>query len=213
MQAMSPKRETEPLDVKEACVQAAREAIAENGIEQLSLRDVARRLGVSHQAPYKHYPSRDHLIAEVMRRCFVGFAAQLDRRTPSDDPGEELASMGQLYLAYAQSHPLEYRLMFGTPWPPAAEFPELLAAAKHSFDVLRGVLSRRHGERTAAQRQAVDLDAMFIWSCVHGMATLMQSTCMEHIQLAPKVAPQLGAHLLEMISRAMAAAGPQAERK
>ena len=72
----------EALDVKEACVQAAREAIAEHGLEKLSLRDVARRLGVSHQAPYKHYPSRDHLLAEVMRRCFQRFAADLDARLP-----------------------------------------------------------------------------------------------------------------------------------
>jgi AcrR family transcriptional regulator len=40
--------------------------IGERGIEELSLREVARRLGVSHQAPYKHFPSRDHLLAEVV---------------------------------------------------------------------------------------------------------------------------------------------------
>lgn len=52
-----------PLELREACVIAAQEVIAEKGVENLSLRDVARKLGVSHQAPYKHYPSRDHLLA------------------------------------------------------------------------------------------------------------------------------------------------------
>ena len=63
--------------LKAACLKAAREAIAEHGLEQLSLREVARRLGVSHQAPYKHFPSRDHLLAEVIRQCFEDFAASL----------------------------------------------------------------------------------------------------------------------------------------
>ncbi len=55
------EKPAEPVPLKEACVQAAHAFIVEHGVEQLSMREVARRLGVSHQAPYKHYPSRDHL--------------------------------------------------------------------------------------------------------------------------------------------------------
>ena len=80
---------TGPLPLKEACLRAAREAIAEQGVEQLSLREVARRLGVSHQAPYRHFPSRDHLLAEVMRRCFQepsGKGSVLRRRSPLPKP-------------------------------------------------------------------------------------------------------------------------------
>ena len=80
-----PRKIEEPIELKEACVRAAREVIAEHGVEQLSLREVARKLGVSHQAPYRHYPSRDHLLAEVMRRCFESFARSLDERQRSGD--------------------------------------------------------------------------------------------------------------------------------
>jgi AcrR family transcriptional regulator len=110
-----PRKKTEttpPLELRDACIVAAQEVIAERGIENLSLRDVARKLGVSHQAPYKHYPSRDHLLAEVMRRCFQRFAAHLDARQRFDDPAQDLESLGVQYLSYAQEHPLEYRLMF-----------------------------------------------------------------------------------------------------
>ena len=62
------------LDLKEACVQAARDVISEKGVESWSMRDVARRLEISHQAPYRHFPSRDHLLAEIMQRCFEDFA-------------------------------------------------------------------------------------------------------------------------------------------
>jgi AcrR family transcriptional regulator len=71
--------------LRDACVEAARVVICRDGIENLSLRDVARQLGVSHQAPYKHYASRDHLLAEVVRRSFEQFALHLDAREHFDD--------------------------------------------------------------------------------------------------------------------------------
>jgi AcrR family transcriptional regulator len=177
---------------------------AEHGIEQLSLRDVARRLGVSHQAPYKHYPSRDHLLAEVIRRCFENFARDLDAREHHDDPEADLESMGRRYLAYAASHPLEYRLMFGTPWPEPAVHVGLVKDAVHAFDVLRGVLRRLHGD-DAKQRTLVDLDAMFIWSTMHGLASISQANVMEQLQLAPKVSAQAAGHIMKMMSLAMEA--------
>lgn len=185
--------------------------IAERGIEQLSLREVARKLGVSHQAPYRHYPSRDHLLAEVMRRCFESFAAALDARAPAtDDPMQDLESMGRGYLAYAAAHPLEYRLMFGTPWPEPAEHPGLVRDAAHAFDVLRGVLQRMYGSGAAARAQ-VDLQAMFIWSALHGLASITQANVMDCLKLAPKVARQAPEHVMRMMELAMrASAGPGA---
>ena len=87
--------------------------IGETGIEELSLRDVARRLGVSHQAPYKHFPSRDHLLAEIVSRAFAAFAQHLDARPRSQNPHEDLAAMGRAYLDYAREHPFHYPLMPG----------------------------------------------------------------------------------------------------
>jgi AcrR family transcriptional regulator len=200
---MATRRE-EPVDLKEACVRAAREVIAEQGIEKLSLRDVARRLGVSHQAPYKHYASRDHLLAEVIRRCFESFAAYLDDRPSNAQADADLAALGRRYLDYAGTHPLEYRLMFGTPWPEPAVHADLVKDAVHAFDVLRTVLRRVHGAGVA-QRTAVDLDALFIWSNMHGLASIMQANVMAHLELAPKVGAKAGEHIMQMMSLAMAA--------
>lgn len=60
-----PRPPEAPIDVREACIAAAHGVIAEQGIEKPSLRDVARRLGGSHQAPYRHCASRDHLLARA----------------------------------------------------------------------------------------------------------------------------------------------------
>ncbi len=184
------------LELRDACIVAAQEVIAERGIENLSLREVARKLGVSHQAPYKHYPSRDHLLAEVMRRCFQRFAAHLDARPHHDDPEQDLEALGLQYLAYARANPLEYRLMFSTTWPTSAEKADFAGDATHAFDVLRGVLRRLHGD-APERRETVELDALYIWSTVHGLAGVMNGQCIDKLDLKSKVLKQAVRHAMD----------------
>lgn len=197
---------TGTLELREACVLAAREIIARRGLEKLSLREVARELGVSHQAPYKHYPSRDHLLAEVMRRCFQDMAAYLDARVLTADAEADLRALGERYLRYAAEHPLEYRLMFGTPWPEPATHPDLVLDAVHALDVLRVALRRTRAASTP-EAGGVDLDAMLIWSTLHGLASITHADVMQHLALADGVQAQVPAHVLEMLALALKAAG------
>lgn len=201
---MPAKTKTEPpLELRDACIVAAQQVIAERGIENLSLREVARKLGVSHQAPYKHYPSRDHLLAEVMRRCFQRFALHLDARRRHEDPEQDLKSLGLRYLAYAREHPLEYRLMFSTTWPESAEQADLASDATHAFDVLRGVLRRMHGD-SAEVRETVELDALYIWSTMHGLAGVMNGQCIDMLDLKAKVLKQAVRHAMDRMGMGLA---------
>ena len=206
---MPPKLKTDaasqaPLELRDACIVAAREVIAERGIENLSLRDVARKLGVSHQAPYKHYPSRDHLLTEVLRRCFQHFAAHLDDRPPCEEPREDLRQLGVRYLSFAQAHPLEYRLMFSTTWPEAAKDAGLMADGNYAFDILRKVLRRLHGS-SARLRSKVDLDAIYIWSTMHGLAGIMSSNSMDALDLQPGVLEAAVAHAMQRVELGLSA--------
>lgn len=196
-----------PTELREACVAAARDAIARHGVESLSLRDVARSLGVSHQAPYKHYPSRDHLLAEVMRCSFRQFAQHLDAREHFDDPLRDLKSLCRQYLSYAQQRPLEYRLMFGTPWPCGAEHAETLHQSTHAFDILRQVLQRIHGHDAAAQ-QRVDLDAMFVWSTMHGLVGVLNGNCLSKLELQADLLEQTAQHVIDGVARGLDAVKP-----
>ena len=190
------------LELKEACIQAAREVIAEQGVEGLSMRDVARRLDISHQAPYRHFPSRDHLLAEIMRRCFEDFANYLDI-SAKNQLDDQLRGMGDAYMSYAAQKPLEYRLMFGTPWPEPAAHPELVKHAVHAFDVLRQNLLKKHGQQKNAKKQA-ELEAMFIWSALHGLATIEQSNVMQHLVLSNGVQALSKDFIMFMIQSALA---------
>lgn len=74
------------MNIREACIQEAIKIIQTEGIEKLSLRQVSRRLGISHQAPYKHFSSRDHILAEVVSRLFANFSDYMNKLPHTDDP-------------------------------------------------------------------------------------------------------------------------------
>lgn len=194
--------------LREDCLREALAIIDEAGVEGLSLREVARRLGVSHQAPYKHFPSRDHLLAEVVRRAFAAFARHLDDRPRGENPADDLAALGRAYLAYAREHPLPYRLMFGTPLPDPAHHPEMMRSARHAFALLRDCLDRMGADGSkGVPSEATDLDALFVWSAVHGLASILQTGALSTLGLPPAVLASSPSHTLLRIGAALGAEG------
>jgi len=171
-----PKRKLN--DLREACIEEALAIIGESGPEQLSLREVARRLKVSHQAPYKHFPSRDHILAEVVSRAFATFAEYLDQRPRSEDPGEDMASMGKAYLEYAHRHPLHYRLMFETPLPNPQDHPEMMRLSKHAFSLLKDAIARLPNRQSQGP---VELEALFVWSVMHGLSGILHGKAIDTV--------------------------------
>jgi AcrR family transcriptional regulator len=189
------------IDLREACLDEALAVIREGGIETLSLREVARRLGVSHQAPYRHYPSRDHLLAVLVDRVFREFDAHLAQAGETEDARADLAAMGRLYLDYALSKPLEYRLMFGAPLPSPQAHPEMLECGCAAFDRLRAAIARILGE--GADDEAVTLEAMFVWSTIHGLASILDTEAMAGLGIEPALQEQVERHVLGRIDRAL----------
>ena len=191
-------RKEKPEDLREACIQEAMAIIESSGLESLSLREVSRRLGVSHQAPYKHFPSRDHILAEIVSRAYDSFAQALDEHSSQGNPQERMEAMGRAYLDYAMGHPLQYRLMFGTPLPDPAEHPAMMQSAQHAFrlliDCIQGL--QRDPNQT-------ELDALFAWSTMHGFATLLQTQAIDQMALPVRITTQAPDHMRLMIGRAL----------
>lgn len=175
--------------VKERCLEEALRIIDEGGIEALSFREVSRRVGVSHQAPYKYFESRDDILAELLTRCFVEFAEHLEARPQSKEPYADLNAMGEAYFDYASRHPLKYRLMFGAPMPEPERHPVMMQEARRAFALLRNRLSTMPTEPLQSPASGdADLDALFVWATVHGMSSLLSSD----------VLPTLGFNELQM---------------
>jgi AcrR family transcriptional regulator len=184
---MAVKPKTRPNNLREACIAEAFNVIEDAGLEALSLREVARRLGVSHQAPYKHFPSRDHILAEILARCFDEFAAFLDQRSEGAPPPEDLRGMGARYMTYARLHPVKYRLMFNTPMPNPDEHPDMMRNAQRAFALLRDRLATmRLRPAGAPRRSSASLDAMFVWSTLHGLASILQSDTLRTLQMSER---------------------------
>lgn len=182
-------------NLQEACIREALAIIEVEGVESLSLREVARRLGVSHQAPYKHFPDRDHILAEIVRRAFESFAAYLDSRPLTGDAKTDMHEMGRAYLRYARSHPLQYRLMFNTPLPDPTRHPQMMASARHAFDLLReGV-----GQLPPDPAHQPDLDSLYIWSTLHGLASILQSHALHTLTLSDELLAHAADHALMRI--------------
>ena len=189
-------------DLGDACVEEALSIIAQRGLEALSLREVARRLGVSHQAPYKHYPSRDHLLAEVIRRCFERFATAMRSAQSEAGPEGALRALGETYLSFAAAHPLEYRLMFGTPWPRATDTAILKPSATAAFAVLAETLHRLD---PSAGSDRTRLDALFVWATMHGLATLRGSNALDCVGVPTLAGDAMSDHAMNRIGDALTA--------
>lgn len=189
--------EIEAPDLREACIQKGLEIIGLEGLEKLSLREVARQLKVSHQAPYRHFASRDHILAEIVARVFAHFAQCLDQNPKTDDPDADLGLMGVAYLTYATRYPLQYRLMFGSPLPDGQSHPLMMKEARHAFELLCNALKRKdqklHRARTSEE---VVLDALFIWSGLHGLAAISSSSIADTLGIEKQTFEKAHGHLL-----------------
>ncbi|MGK5738323.1 TetR/AcrR family transcriptional regulator [Micromonospora sp. URMC 103] len=150
-------------DLRRTLLDAAVEVIAESGPGAVSLRDLARRAGVSHAAPAHHFGDKAGLLTALAVQGFDLLAETLR------DAGDGLLDAGVAYVDFAVRHRAHFEVMF-RPDLYRADAAEVRAASARAGDVLRSRvagLSARDGGPADPQR-----DALAAWSIVHGFATL-----------------------------------------
>ncbi len=161
-------------DLRRALVDAALELIAAEGARALTLREVARRAGVSHTAPYRHFASKEALLAAVAEEGFRGLrSAMLDRMNEAgDDPLLRFRESGVGYVLFAVQHPAHFRVIFGSELPGRSDYPALAEAGAAAFAVLIDALQAC--QQAGVVRSALVYDqALAAWSLVHGLAMLL----------------------------------------
>lgn len=168
-------------DLRRALVDAARAVLREQGPEGCSLREVARRAGVSHAAPYHHFPSREALLGALAEEAF----AEMDRgmaeaqAAAPEEPEAQLVAVGMGYLLYALREPAAFRLMTrpehlaprraaptgAAPAPGGGE-----PACQGPYGRLLAALARVAGRPLAPAE--LTRDAHLCWGAVHGLSLL-----------------------------------------
>ena len=162
-----PKRE----ELNRRLIKVARAILEKDGLEGLTLRAAARSAGVSHMAPYRHYESKDDLLAAVAEEAFKDLTGAMDRSADCDAPPKaRLQGLCRAYLKFALANPALYRLMFGANLPNRSRFPGLVAACKECCARCVAVV----GPEVGADGENLDLPrkAIATWSFVHGLASL-----------------------------------------
>ena len=157
-------------DLRQALIDGAVELINQGDVQSLSLRALARQVGVSYAAPYHHFADKVELLAEVATQGFERLGADMAKAQNSSgsSPEEVLLAEGRAYVFFAASHPAHYRVMFSI--KRTDKHPRVIAAADACFERLVEDTLNVLGE-TASRDDASNL-ANVIWAAVHGAATL-----------------------------------------
>jgi AcrR family transcriptional regulator len=160
--------------LKQALVDAAIVLVAEVGTQGFTLREVARRAGVSHNAPYRHFRDRSELLAAVAMQGFQRLTASMKRSAAhGTDAGEQLRFCGRGYVKFALRWPEHFAVMFDLP-SRRESHPEYQAAGQEAFDTLLGYIVRCQEVGILPSGDAQPL-ALACWSLVHGIAKLAVS--------------------------------------
>lgn len=162
-------------DLRAALLAAARECLEEKGAQGLSFREVARKAGVSHAAPYHHFSDKQALLAALAIEAFDGLTAEMERFVAQlpDDATEfqRLVALGRGYVHFALQQSAAFKLMWqhdevdiGASEPLGASAQRAYLALSERVDAVHSAVG--HGPQPAS------LDNILMWSIVHGVASL-----------------------------------------
>jgi AcrR family transcriptional regulator len=162
-----------PPDTRNALLDAATRLLDEGGVEAVTLREVGRQAGVSHNAPYKHFASKETLLAAIAARDLARQGAVLTTTIAKNSPEEALRTAMHNHVAWAFDYPARFKLVFGT-WSIDSE--ELRVAAHTAYTKLvdlvaatqdAGALPAGDPERMAALLRALAHGAANLASTGH----------------------------------------------
>jgi AcrR family transcriptional regulator len=171
---MRPHRGYHHGDLANALIRTALAMLPERGIQALSLREVARRAGVSHSAAYRHFADKEALLARIATQGFERLTAMMRaaKSACAPDPLRRLRNIGLAYVEFGRQHPHHLQIMFGGQIGDLHAHPELALVAREAFDELAGTV--REGRRCGAIRNGDERTATLAsWALVHGLAMLL----------------------------------------
>ncbi|AZO63638.1 TetR/AcrR family transcriptional regulator [Mesorhizobium mediterraneum] len=168
----APNRPYHHGDLRRAVIETALDMLREEKGWQFTLREVARRAGVSHAAPYKHFPDKAALLAEIAMIGFDRLRASLAAATPkaAKTLRDEIAPIARAYVAFGTDNPALYRLMFSADEGKAVGM-HLNERALAVFDILLEIL-RRGQAAGSIRKRPIEGQAAAGWGLIHGMTML-----------------------------------------
>ncbi len=166
-------------DFRERLCEAATRQFGAHGPEGVTMRALARELGVSPMTPYRYFKDKDAILAAVQARAFDRFAEALE--APFADAGDaqsRAADVGAAYARFAFANPDAYRLMFEIAPPRGGAYPELERAAERARKTMTGYVRALVEDGVLSGEP--ELIGHVFWATMHGAVML---------KLADKLSP------------------------
>lgn len=179
---------------RERLCDVAEQLFISHGPEGVTMRQLAKALGVSSMTPYRYFADKDAILAAVRRRAFIRFADTMEAAAARDEAAQQ--PPGSAYLDFARANPSAYRMMFDVYQPNYQAYPELIEAMERARATMALALRRRSGSAFPPTMDANKIAHVF-WSALHGAVML---------ELAGLLRPPLDARqLVEPTLKALAA--------
>lgn len=171
-------------DLENALIRAGVEILSKEGIEGLSLRKVAKRVGVSYAAPYAHFKDRQALIAAISTEGFKQLYNALDAAISAhaDDPKQQLVEGAWAYVQFAMDNTDIFKIMFSGALEKEKDYRSFVEISQKTFDRVMDVV--RACQSAGVLRPApLELMAVSVWGQVHGVISLALEGQISHTVL------------------------------
>lgn len=163
-------------DLRNALIKAAIPLLSDKGISGLSLREVAREVGVGHAAPYRHFKNKHELLQAIAVHGFhklTKSCALAEKKFP-DDPVNQFADGGIRYLLFVYENPVIANLMFGGYFSSQSCSEEMLIAANEAMSVMINAI--KCGQDAGLYKETgIEEMTLAAWSTIHGLSMLVVS--------------------------------------
>ncbi len=188
-------------NLRAALLAAAQARLLEDPEAELSLRDLASSVGVSVNATYRHFASKEDLLMELAATGYDRLRTTMEAAiaaSGSELPEERMRAAGEAYIGFAQRDPGLYRLMFGRSGRfEASQRFRLASEAAFAVVVVRVAAVRRASPESPEVTKA----AVAAWSLVHGYVTLGLSGHLHALPEAERPTPRELVRLLDVAAR------------
>ena len=170
------KTEIERQQLRTLIINAARELFVAKGVEAVTMREIAKRIGYSATSIYHHFADKEAVLRAICDTDFLALATSLKSILQVQNPVERMHAMGRGYAAFALTHPNHYRMMFmteRTPCDPAQSSLQQNNAEQDAYFQLKSVVSDVHAAGYFRKNlHDADLIAQTIWAGMHGVCAL-----------------------------------------
>jgi AcrR family transcriptional regulator len=160
-------------NLREAILTTSLKLIEKSGIDQLSIREVAKATGVTHQAPYRHFKDREELLAALAQDGFEKLYIDMSKFVEGIiDPMDRAIKIGEGYFQWATSNKEHFRLMFNRNVPDYDTSVGLKAASAKILELVLSVVAENQAAGNIRKVDDTRLVARQFWAAVHGVSLL-----------------------------------------